>query len=132
MSSDTQTLPRAATRHSPAPALRARLVLVHPPSAAAVIPLPATGASSVGRASSSASADIAIADGTISRQHALLTREGSGWSISDVGSLNGTYVNRAIVTGPRRLEPGDEVQIGKYRFAYLVSGAPAPGGSGTT
>ena len=77
-------------------------------------------------------ADVFLDDVTVSRQHALITREGTGWSISDVGSLNGTYVNRAIVTGPRRLEPGDEVQIGKYRFAYLVSGAPSPGGSGTT
>jgi pSer/pThr/pTyr-binding forkhead associated (FHA) protein len=44
-----------------------------------------------------------------------------GWLLRDVGSLNGTYVNRQRIEEVA-LAPGDEVQIGKYRFAYLVGG----------
>ena len=44
-----------------------------------------------------------------------------GWLLRDVGSLNGTYVNRQRIE-ETALAPGDEVQIGKYRFAYLVGG----------
>jgi hypothetical protein len=65
--------------------------------------------------------DLFLDDVTVSRRHAEMRRMASGWLLRDVGSLNGTYVNR------RRIEevalvPGDEVQIGKYRFVYLVGG----------
>ena len=39
----------------------------------------------------------------------------------DVGSLNGTYVNRERIDDVR-LAPGDEVQIGKFKLVYLVAG----------
>jgi pSer/pThr/pTyr-binding forkhead associated (FHA) protein len=54
----------------------------------------------------------------VSRRHAQFVRSGGGYLVKDVGSLNGTYVNRqrideVLLTG------GDEVQIGKYRLVYL-------------
>jgi pSer/pThr/pTyr-binding forkhead associated (FHA) protein len=64
-------------------------------------------------------------DVTVSRHHCELTRGGDGsWSLRDLGSLNGTYVNRhradsVVLTG------GDEVQVGKYRFLVQLSGLPA-------
>ena len=69
---------------------------------------------------------IFLDDVTVSRHHAVLTCDASGeWTLADASSLNGTYVNRSLVTDPVRLLPGDEVQIGKYRFVFLVSnGAP--------
>lgn len=65
--------------------------------------------------------DLFLDDVTVSRRHAELRRMADGWLLRDVGSLNGTYVNRQRIE-ESALAPGDEVQIGKYRFAYLVGG----------
>jgi FHA domain-containing protein/zinc ribbon protein len=64
--------------------------------------------------------DIFLDDVTVSRRHAEFRREGSGYTVHDVGSLNGTYVNRErIESAP--LSGGDEVQIGKFRLVYLTA-----------
>src|SRR5437763_13572994 len=66
--------------------------------------------------------DIFLDDVTVSRRHAEFHREGNGFSVCDVGSLNGTYLNRErIETAP--LAGGDEVQIGKFRLVYFSSDA---------
>jgi pSer/pThr/pTyr-binding forkhead associated (FHA) protein len=65
--------------------------------------------------------DLFLDDVTVSRRHAELRRMADGWLLRDVGSLNGTYVNRRRIE-ETALSAGDEVQIGKYRFAYLVGG----------
>lgn len=70
--------------------------------------------------------DLFLDDITVSRQHAEFRRSGDSWALRDVGSLNGTYVNRTRVDD-RDLVAGDEVQIGKYRFVYLVGGEPGNG-----
>jgi FHA domain/zinc-ribbon domain len=57
-------------------------------------------------------------DVTVSRRHAELVREGDVFSIRDLGSLNGTYVNRQRIESAD-LTDGDEVQIGKYRLTFL-------------
>ena len=57
-------------------------------------------------------------DVTVSRHHAVLSREESVWSIEDKGSLNGSYVNRNLISKPTVLKSGDELQIGKYRFTF--------------
>jgi pSer/pThr/pTyr-binding forkhead associated (FHA) protein len=72
--------------------------------------------------------DIFLDDITVSRRHVELQREGSGLSVGDVGSLNGTYVNRKPVDVATL--SGDEVQVGKFRFVYLAgprTGEPAAG-----
>jgi pSer/pThr/pTyr-binding forkhead associated (FHA) protein len=66
---------------------------------------------------------IFLDDVTVSRRHAEFRREGAGFRVVDVGSLNGTYVNRHRIDDVV-LASGDEVQIGKYRLLYL-SGVPA-------
>jgi hypothetical protein len=63
-------------------------------------------------------ADVFLDDVTVSRTHAILSKEDTGYVIEDKGSLNGTYVNRRRVE-KATLEDGDEVQIGKYRLTYL-------------
>ena len=68
--------------------------------------------------------DIFLDDVTVSRRHAEFRRSGSGYSVSDVGSLNGTYVNRDRIDEVA-LQGGDEVQIGKYRLVYFASHAGA-------
>jgi pSer/pThr/pTyr-binding forkhead associated (FHA) protein len=62
--------------------------------------------------------EIFLDDVTVSRRHALVVRDGGGCTIEDLGSLNGTYVNRRRVE-KAQLEDGDEVQIGKYRLTFL-------------
>lgn len=61
------------------------------------------------------SSDIFLDDVTVSRKHAQFRREDGGFVVRDIGSLNGTYVNRErIDVAP--VHTGDEVQIGKFRL----------------
>ena len=62
--------------------------------------------------------EVFLDDVTVSRDHALLVRRGSEWYLDDCGSLNGTYVNRRRIES-HRLVDGDELQVGKYKLAYL-------------
>ncbi|TDT33311.1 FHA domain-containing protein [Naumannella halotolerans] len=66
-------------------------------------------------------ADIFFDDITVSRHHAEFRRTDSGIVVADLGSLNGTYVNRALVDGEAPLKSGDEVQIGKFRMLFFAS-----------
>jgi len=61
---------------------------------------------------------IFLDDVTVSRSHATLAHVDGHWTITDSGSLNGTYVNRNLVT-TTVLANNDEVQIGKYRFVFI-------------
>jgi len=81
----------------------------------------------------SVDADIFLDDVTVSRRHAEFVREGDGFVVRDIGSLNGTYINRTRIDAAV-LRSGDEVQIGKYRLTFLPSPAresraatPTPG-----
>jgi pSer/pThr/pTyr-binding forkhead associated (FHA) protein len=63
------------------------------------------------------SSDIFLDDVTVSRRHAEFNRSGDGFVVRDVGSLNGTYLNRERID-EAPLAGGDEVQIGKYRLIF--------------
>ena len=80
----------------------------------------------IGRADEAA---VFLDDVTVSRRHAILTHDDQGWTIADAGSLNGTYVNRELVGDVHRLVEGEEVQLGKYRFVYLVAPSDGSGAS---
>jgi hypothetical protein len=82
---------------------------------------PAMGVVSVGRSPDSG---IFLDDVTVSRHHAEFRHGADGWSVRDVGSLNGSYVNRTRVDDAP-LQGGDELQIGKFRFVFLL-GLDAP------
>jgi hypothetical protein len=71
--------------------------------------------STVGRRPDSA---IFLDDVTVSRDHALIVRRGGDWHLDDLGSLNGTYVNRQRIETVR-LSDGDELQVGKYKLTFL-------------
>lgn len=64
--------------------------------------------------------EIFLDDVTVSRRHAEFRRDGDTFTVSDVGSLNGTYVNRDRIDQVE-LTDGDEVQIGKYRLVFFSS-----------
>ena len=68
--------------------------------------------------------EIFLDDVTVSRRHAEFRRGPDGYRVADVGSLNGTYVNRDRIDEVT-LQGGDEVQIGKYRLVYFASHAGA-------
>lgn len=63
-------------------------------------------------------APVFLDDVTVSRNHALLVRRRDGLYIDDLGSLNGTYVNRHRIES-HLLSDGDEIQIGKFKLGYL-------------
>jgi pSer/pThr/pTyr-binding forkhead associated (FHA) protein len=64
--------------------------------------------------------DILLDDVTVSRRHAEFRLDQDGnWTIADVGSLNGTYVNRQPVESTV-LASNDQVQIGKFRLVFLT------------
>ncbi|MDQ3914167.1 MAG: zinc-ribbon and FHA domain-containing protein [Actinomycetota bacterium] len=63
--------------------------------------------------------DIFLDDITVSRRHAELRRAPHEFTLADVGSLNGTYVNRERVEDAR-LRSGDEIQIGKFKLVFLT------------
>ncbi|NRQ33488.1 FHA domain-containing protein [Nonomuraea sp. NN258] len=70
----------------------------------------------VGRGSA---CDLVLSDLTVSRVHAELRRDGEGWTLIDLGSLNGTRLNGWRLVGPARVRSGDEVSFGDCGF--LVS-----------
>jgi hypothetical protein len=57
-------------------------------------------------------------DGTVSRVHAVLENLGFAWSIRDVGSRNGTYLNGEKITAERVLRSGDELRVGNSRLVF--------------
>lgn len=57
-------------------------------------------------------------DVTVSRHHARVVRAAAGFVVEDLNSLNGTYVNRSRIER-HQLVDGDELQIGKFKLAFL-------------
>ena len=68
--------------------------------------------------------DIFLDDISVSRRHVQFRRTADGVRVKDLGSLNGTYVNRELVD-EALLQPEDEVQIGKFRLVYYASAKDA-------
>ena len=62
--------------------------------------------------------DVFLDDVTVSRDHALVVKRGGDFYLDDLGSLNGTYVNRRRIES-HKLADGDELQIGKYKLTFL-------------
>lgn len=63
--------------------------------------------------------DISLDDITVSRSHAVINRDEDGFSVKDLGSLNGTYIN-AVVAREQSLNDGDEIQIGKFHLTIFM------------
>jgi pSer/pThr/pTyr-binding forkhead associated (FHA) protein len=65
-------------------------------------------------------ATISISEGTVSWRHAKLEPRGTGWSVTDLGSTNGTAVNGRVLEANREqpLEPGAEVRVGEVTMRF--------------
>jgi hypothetical protein len=95
----------AETRHSGTePTLR-----IVEPASAADQRFEVTSTLSLGRA---AGCEITLDDTFVSQLHARVTRTPSGVVVEDLGSTNGTYLNRKRVTAPVVMQSGDVVQVG--------------------
>jgi pSer/pThr/pTyr-binding forkhead associated (FHA) protein len=80
------------------------------------------GSNIVGRESG---CSICIDSPTLSRRHACVVIDGDGATLEDLGSKNGTYLNRRRVTRPVDLNDGDRVQVGSAEMVYRT-GAMLP------
>ena len=74
----------------------------------------------VTRAGRHPDSEIFLDDITVSRRHAEFVRQGRSYVVRDVGSLNGTYLNRERLE-ESTLSNGDEVQIGKFKLVFLLT-----------
>ncbi len=72
--------------------------------------------------------DIFLDDITVSRRHAEVRREGSQLIVRDVGSLNGTYLNRERIE-QAELTDGDTVQVGKFKLVFVAGPETESGGA---
>jgi pSer/pThr/pTyr-binding forkhead associated (FHA) protein len=73
-------------------------------------------------------AEIFLDDVTVSRRHAEIVREGVAFTVRDLDSLNGTYLDGER-TSEGALTDGSEIQIGKYRMTFYPSRHDIPAGS---
>ena len=109
-------VPRAAApaQAAPQPPRKRRgqpktLVVTEAEGAAKTYPL-AQDPLSIGRAEA---CQVVLGDTYASQMHARVFPKDGSWFVEDLGSTNGTYLNRAKVTAPSEVAPGDEIRIGK-------------------
>jgi pSer/pThr/pTyr-binding forkhead associated (FHA) protein len=62
---------------------------------------------------------IVVDDKQVSRKHAVLKREGNGYVLEDVGTVNGTYVNEQRIQR-HSLRPGDVIRLGSTSLTFKV------------
>lgn len=87
---------------------------------AEVFPLTARGAQ-IGR-SRQAGNDIVLAgDGMVSKRHARIALDPSGWTVYDLQSTNGTFVNDLSVEGSHALQSGDQIRVGETELAFRAN-----------
>lgn len=65
--------------------------------------------------------EICLDDITVSRSHAIISKSSEGYSVKDLGSLNGTYLN-AVSVRDSKISNGDEIQVGKYHLTLFIGG----------
>jgi len=99
---------------NPRPALRTRktatnIIITEGPLAGTVVPL-GTSAILIGRA---ADATIVLDDDFVSNEHTRLVPRDTHWIVEDLGSTNGTWINKEKVITPTVLVPGAKLQIGR-------------------
>lgn len=91
------------------------------PEAGMTVPLTAQ----ITRAGRHPRSEIFLDDVTVSRRHVEIERTAKGFVVRDVGSLNGTYLNRQRID-EAVLHDGDELQIGKFRLVFVAGAGLAP------
>jgi two-component system, NtrC family, response regulator AtoC len=128
-STDALSLGATPSEHTPisleeeaVPGAEQRYLLVFCGASSWMFRLPSSGEVVIGR---SESAELRLDDGSVSRRHARLVLEGDGAILTDLGSHNGTYVNRIRITGRHALHPNDVIRIHRTTLIFHASGAGA-------
>jgi hypothetical protein len=91
------------------------MVVVHRGASKGARFLIAQDRTSIGRSPES---EIFLDDVTVSRSHAVIDRTATGFTFTDLGSLNGTYINNQSMKSAA-LVCGDEIQIGKFHLIFI-------------
>ena len=108
--------PRPAVAAPSEPNRRSRRIpkelVLHPPGAAPSVVALAGHGVVLGRGGN---ADVYVEDVYVSDEHAEVLPDDGSWSIRDLGSTNGTFLNGAKVTRPTPLAVGDQLRVGKTR-----------------
>jgi pSer/pThr/pTyr-binding forkhead associated (FHA) protein len=115
LSSATEADRAALTAILDGPADRAMVVIHRGPAKGARF-LVDQAQSSIGRATDS---QIFLDDVTVSRKHAAIEVEGGVFTLQDLGSLNGTYLNNQSIS-KSALKTGDEIQVGKFHLLFIT------------
>jgi len=116
LSSASETDRLAITAIIDGPADRAMVVIHRGPSKGARFLIDCAEVA-IGR---SIESPIFLDDVTVSRKHAVIVKEEKSFSIKDLGSLNGTYLNnQSVLNSP--LTTGDEIQVGKFHMLFVAS-----------
>ena len=115
LSSATEADRAALTAILDGPADRAMVVIHRGPAKGARF-LVDQAQSSIGRATD---AQIFLDDVTVSRKHAAIEVEGGVFTLQDLGSLNGTYLNNQSIS-KSALKTGDEIQVGKFHLLFIT------------
>ena len=102
----SSSVPRTGSRARSA--IRGRVTILEPPELRGSV-LPVSDELTIGRA---AACTLTLDDTYVSQQHARIVRRDGHHLVDDLGSTNGTYVNRERIVAPVVLKPGDRVQIG--------------------
>jgi hypothetical protein len=98
-------------------ALDKAMLVVHRGASKGARFLIAQQSSSLGRSPES---EIFLDDVTVSRSHAIIERTATGFTLTDLGSLNGSYVNNQLLKSTA-LVSGDEIQIGKFHLIFIAA-----------
>jgi hypothetical protein len=71
---------------------------------------------------------LAILEPSVSRHHAHVTLDGDLWTLRDLGSANGTYLDDKLIEAPVQIKDGDRVRFGHIAFYFIndISRLPAP------
>jgi hypothetical protein len=110
----------------PVPMPSAPPLVETPPRSLAFPPLGTEASFTIGR---DQRCDLFISDLSVSRLHARLTRDGTGWVLTDLGSTNGTRINGWRVREPVPLRAGDIVRFGSANFVMQEKGEHPDGGA---
>jgi serine phosphatase RsbU (regulator of sigma subunit) len=104
--------------------MRLELLVTTPDRRTRRVPLEGEGIS-LGRAHSN---DLCYPDdASLSRSHLLFERTPSGWAVRDLGSKNKTYVNGAVLTESKLLNPGDRLNAGHLVISYVDAESESSG-----
>jgi parallel beta-helix repeat protein len=62
--------------------------------------------------------ELALVDAQVSQHHAIISQEAAGYTLQDLNSTNGTFLNGQSIAGPHILKDGDQIRVGNTTLAF--------------